>query len=311
MSVSWSDEVDEILGGDLAVGVAYLTPAKGVMIAPMAPVGLRDREAGTVTLTSSLALWKKLDRMRRNPGVAVAYHTRDHALTDRSGFVLVQGRASFDTTPDRAFLESITPEWNRFLGERSTGLIGRTQHTYYWERIAIDVRVERVLFWRDTAATGEPEVFGSPPPTPPAPQKPPGKGTEPRVEVGKVAGSVNDLKHTLLGWNGSDDIPDVVPVSAAQETADGLRLTVPPGRVPPGGRRAGLTAHQFQPRMLGQNQRIHSGWMEADGDTVNYSPHTRSGYALPASKALYLFACATLATRMRAARRARIAPAKA
>ena len=42
---AWSDEVDEILGGDLAAGFAYLTPAKGVVITPMAPLGLRDREA--------------------------------------------------------------------------------------------------------------------------------------------------------------------------------------------------------------------------------------------------------------------------
>ena len=51
MSVSWSDEVDEILASDLAAGFAYLTPAKGVVITPMAPLGLRDREAGTVTET--------------------------------------------------------------------------------------------------------------------------------------------------------------------------------------------------------------------------------------------------------------------
>jgi hypothetical protein len=307
-SVRWSDEVDEIMGGDLAVGLAYLTPAKGVMIAPMAPLGLRDRDAGTVTVTSSLALWKKLERMRRNPGVAIAYHTREHAFADRPGFVLVQGRASFDTTPDREYLESITPQWNRYLGERETGLIGRTQHVYYWERIAIVIHVERVLYWRDTAATGEPEVFGSPVPPPPPPQKPPGKGTGPREDVDKVAGSVGKLRHSLLGWCGSDDIPDVVPVSGAEATAEGVRLRVPPGRVPPGGRRAGLTAHQFEPKMLGQNQRIHSGWVEAQGEDVIYAPHTRAGYALPASKALYLVACASLATRMRAARKAGAAP---
>jgi hypothetical protein len=309
VSVTWSDEVDEILAGDLAVGLAYLTPAKGVMISPMSPFGIRDREAGTVTLSSSLALWKKLDRMRRNPGVAVAYHTRDHAFTNRPGFVLVQGRAAFDTTPNREWLESITPQWNKYLGERSTGLIGRTQRVYYWERIAINIQIERILYWRDTAATGDPEVFGSPVPPPPEPQRPPDKGTGPREDVGKVAGSVNKLRHTLLGWCGSDNMPDVVPVSGAEGTPNGVRLRVPPGRVPPGGRRAGLTAHQFQPKMQGQNQRIHSGWMEAQGDDVVYAPHTRAGYALPESKAVYLVACASLATRMRAARRAGIAPA--
>ena len=66
MAGGWSDEIDEILGGDLAAAFAYLTPAKGVVITPMAPLGLRDREAGTVTLSTSLALWRKLDRIRRN-----------------------------------------------------------------------------------------------------------------------------------------------------------------------------------------------------------------------------------------------------
>src|SRR2546426_5655051 len=97
----WRADVAEILAPDLAAGFSYLTPAKGVVITPMAPLALRDRRAGTVTVTTSQAMWKKLDRIRRNPGVAVAYHAREHGLTDKSGFVLIQGRASFPTTPDR------------------------------------------------------------------------------------------------------------------------------------------------------------------------------------------------------------------
>src|SRR5688572_31750975 len=118
MPVTWSDDVDEILEGDLVAGLAYLTPAKGVVISPIAPLALRDRDRGTVTVTTSLALWRKLDRIRRNPNVAMAYHTRKHALTDRPGYVLVQGRASFDPKPDREWLESIEPQHDTFLGPR-------------------------------------------------------------------------------------------------------------------------------------------------------------------------------------------------
>src|SRR5437588_9667000 len=146
--VSWPDEVDEILASDLAAGFAYLTPARGVVITPMAPLALRDREAGTVTLTTSQAMWKKLDRIRRNPGVAVAYHAREHGLTNRAGFVLVQGRASFPTTPDRGWLESITPEWDRFLGPRSGGLAGRILEVYYWQRVPITIQVERIVAYQ-------------------------------------------------------------------------------------------------------------------------------------------------------------------
>jgi len=305
VGVNWSDEVDEILTGDLAAGFAYLTPAKGVVIAPMAPLGLRDREAGTVTLTTSLGLWKKLDRVRRNPGVAVAYHAREHGLSDRPGFVLVQGRASFSPKPDRAWLESITPNWDRFLVPKSGGPLGRLLDVYYWQRVAIDVQVERIVAYPDDAARQDPDVVGAEPPAPPASHEEPSSGTEPRVDVKSVAAHAERLPHTLLGWCGSDELPEVMPVSAAHPHVDGLRLDLPPGSVPTGGRRAGLTSHKFWPRMVGQEQRIHTGWLTADGErSVRYSPHTKSGYRLPPSKLLYNVGCASIARGMRGARKA-------
>ncbi len=309
MSVGWSDEVDEILGGDLCAGLAYLTPAKGVMIVPMAPLGLRDRERGTVTLTSSLALWTKLERIRKDPGVAVAYHAREHGETDRPGYILVQGRASFDTTPDRAWLKSITPAWDRFLVPKKGGLTGRLLDTYYWQRIAIEIAVERVVHFADDAAESEPVVTGSPRPGAPAPQRAPKNGTAPRVDVAKAAADAARVPHTLLGWCGEDGLPEVVPVRVESHDDTGLRLRTPAGAVPAGGRRAGLTSHRFWPQMVGQDQRLHSGWLDAADGVVDYAPHTRAGYKLPASKLVYHVGCASLATRMRAARKAGIAPA--
>ena len=305
MSVGWSDEIDEILAGDLAAGFAYLTPARGVVITPMAPLGLRDRNAGTVTLSTSLGLWKKLDRVRRNPGVAVAYHARDHGLTDRPGFVLVQGRASFSTTPNRAWLESITPEWEQHLGPRATGLAGRMLDVYYWNRVAIDIQVERITAYGDDSASSTPEVVGATPAPPADPQSEPKGGTEPRVDADRAAAAAQNLPHTLLGWCGSDEMPEVVPASAAAAGADGIELRVPDGAVPPGGRRAGLTSHEFQPRMIGQEQRIHTGWMSGEGgNSVLYAPHTKAGYKLPASKLAFTLGSATLAFRVRGARKA-------
>jgi hypothetical protein len=305
--VSWTDDVDEILASDLAAGFAYLTPARGVVITPMAPLALRDRQAGTVTLTTSQALWRKLDRIRRNSGVAVAYHAREHGLTNRPGFVLVQGRASFPTTPDRAWLESITPEWERFLGPRSTGLAGRMLEVYYWQRVPITIQVERIVAYPDDAAGSEPQVLGNPP-DPAAAQKPPGGGTAPRVDAGRVAAHAQRLPHTLLGWCGSDEMPEVVPVGAVGGEDAGVKLSVPPGSVPAGGRRAGLTSHQFQPRMIGQEQRVHTGWLESDGSNqVQYAPHTNAGYRLPASKLAFTLATGTIAFRMKRAREAGVA----
>lgn len=307
MPVTWPDEIDEILAGDLAAGFAYLTPAKGVVITPMAPLGLRDRDAGTLTLSTSLGLWKKLERIRRHSGVAVAFHARDHGLTDRPGFVLVQGRASFERDPDREWLESITPEWERFLGPRVRGPAGRLLDVYYWQRVAVNVTVERLVAWPDEAGNGSPTVYGAPLPAATPEQRPPRGGTEPRTPVEKPAADIQRLPHALLGWAGADEVPHVVPVRVARVAGELVELDVPDGAVPEGGRRAGLTAHEFQPRMIGQEQRVHTGWLEAREGLVTYAPHTRAGYRLPRSKLASVIGSASLATRMKASRKAGIA----
>ena len=101
----WSDVDDEIIGGDLTAALAYLTPAGGVVLTPVAPIGLRDRDAGTVGFTTSLGFGRKLDRIDEDPRVALAYHAREHGFATAPRFVLVQGSATYDAHPDREYLE--------------------------------------------------------------------------------------------------------------------------------------------------------------------------------------------------------------
>jgi hypothetical protein len=68
----WTDADDAVIGGDLTAALGYVTPAGGVVVAAVAPVGLRDREAGTVGFTTSLGFGRKLERLRRDPKVAPA-----------------------------------------------------------------------------------------------------------------------------------------------------------------------------------------------------------------------------------------------
>jgi hypothetical protein len=77
-----------------------VTPLGGVALAPVSNFGLHDRRNGVVTVNSSVGAWKKLDRIRRNPHVALAFHTRAHAAHDRPEYVLVQGWASLQPAVD-------------------------------------------------------------------------------------------------------------------------------------------------------------------------------------------------------------------
>ena len=107
MPVRWNDEVEEVLAGDLTAALAYVTPSGGAVVMAVAPIGLRDREAGTITFTTSLGLGRKLERIRREPRVALAYHAREHGFASGSTYALVQGTASITEQPDRDYLETV------------------------------------------------------------------------------------------------------------------------------------------------------------------------------------------------------------
>jgi Pyridoxamine 5'-phosphate oxidase len=295
----WPDAVDEILGGDQAVALATVTPARGVIITPLTNFAIRDRDAATLeAINTSVGLWKKLERVERNPQVALAYHTREHGYTDRPEYVLVQGRATHTPLDDRDYLPRNREQWDRFADPVDTNpLWKRWRRVYHW-RAAITVQVERVIVWPDLSCRGTPVVHGTPLPEDPPPQSPPGKGTGPRVDHERIAKRAQRLPYVLLGWAGADGYPMVVPTEATGATANGITLS---GPMPPGARRAGLTAHWFAPKMVGQEQRIHTGWL----DEGVYAPHTKAGYRFPESPFLFkLLSGLTTRTGLRAARRA-------
>ena len=181
----WPDEVDDVLGGDLTCAIAYVTPAGGAVVTAVAPIGLRDREANTVGFTTSLGFGRKLDRLRTEPRIAMAYHAREHGVGDGANrrYVLVQGRASFDADPDPDYLENeIGPRSVRYMGEPRRGFFwDRWLQAYYADRVLVTVAVERIVAWPDLQTEGAPLVVGSERPAePPKPQPAPKKGTGPR-----------------------------------------------------------------------------------------------------------------------------------
>ena len=255
-----------------------MTPAGGVVVTPVAPIGLRDRDAGTVGFTTSLGFGKKLERIKRNPKVALAYHAREHGFSDSSLFVLVQGTAKPAARPSRQYLEEfIQPRAERFMGPPKRGRFwDRWLEAYYSDRVPVDVQVERVLAW-----PGDELVSA------PAPQDPPGHGTGPRVKAVKL-----DLPHRLLGWVGENGFPEVVPVDFGPPTDAGIPVSSGAG-LPAGGRRAGVLTHDYRAQLIGIESRQHTGWL-SDGI---YAPHTAAGFKAPANKTVLLLANGFMARR--------------
>jgi hypothetical protein len=306
--MNWPDNVQEILEGDQAIALALLTPARGVVLTPMTNFALQDREAGTVTINSSVGMWRKLERMRRDPQVALAFHTREHGFSDRREFVLMQGSASFSEPSDpAAWMETMGANWERFGGQpRAIGpLWERWLAAYHW-RVNVEVAVERAIVWPDLECSGAPAIYGSPLPGQPASQRPPARGTGPRIDHVRAARLAARLPNLLLGWAGADGFPVVAPVAVAGCEARGVALHAPDGLLPAGGRRGGLLAHRFSRHVVGQRQRKHSGWLEVDAASggARYAPHTQSTYNLPPSRLAYNLAAGFVSRRgLRAARR--------
>ena len=289
----WSDAEDAIIGGDLTAALAYVTPARGAVVTPVAPIGLRDRESGTVDFTTSLGFGRKLDRIKANPRVALAYHAREHGFASEPLFVLVHGHASYDANPDPAVLaERVQPASTRFMGPPRKGRFWDWWlSAYYADRVLVTVRVERVIAWPDLACAGAPSVRGAPLPSgEPESQPPPQQGTGPRVDGERAARRLRKLPHVLLGYVGADGFPMVVPTNVGAAGESGIVLG---GRLPAGGRRAGMLAHRYEPKLIGLETRQHTGWLQDDV----YAPHTENGFRAPANKTVLLLGNGLMAKR--------------
>ncbi|OBK13742.1 pyridoxamine 5'-phosphate oxidase family protein [Mycobacterium asiaticum] len=292
MNVQWPEELEEVLAGDQVLAMASVTPARGVVVTPMTNFGPHDRSTGTARVNSSASANKKLDRTRRNPNVALAFHTRHFSTASSRQYVLVQGTATIGE-PIENYPATLGERWKEKEGPLPNAVWRRWLRIYY-TRLSVDIAVRRIIVWPDLRAGGEPTIIGEALSPPPSSQRPPAGGTAARVDCDRVAKAAGKLENLLLGWVGDDGLPVVVPVSVSTSGGDGsaVRLDAAAAILPPGCRRAGLTAHEFSCHPTSEHERLYTGWLEVDdsGCTANYYPHTDFGFYIPPSTLLYRLA---------------------
>jgi hypothetical protein len=300
MTVGWTDDVEVIFAGDLTVALGYRTPAAGVVVQAVAPIGLQDRERGTLGFTTSLGFSKKLERIASDPRVAMAFHAREHGRATGTQYVLAHGGARVIEKPSEAERARVRTSATAYLGPPKEGRFWDWWlQEYYVSRVPVEVTATRILTWPTLAAAGTPQLVGGDPlpdDSPPA-QQPPKLGTRPRVDVARAFRRLSATAHLLLGFAGADGYPIVLPVQLGGHDEGGFwhRSAAP---LPPGGRRAGLLGHTYKPQLIGLETRQHTGWLEVDATgQARYAPHTEAGYKAPANKTLLLLLNGTLAKR--------------
>lgn len=294
--LKWPDMAHEVLKGDLTVAVAYPTPAGGTVVTSVSPIGIADRTTGRVGFTTSLGFPKKLERILHNPRVSVAYHTRMHGFATHNCYILAQGNATVDLSPSAQRLAQVIDASETFLGKIKRGKVWDwLLHEYHHKRVLIDIDVERLTTWPDLSAHQPMTVTGPSWPQPPTEQQPPRNGTTPRVRVSTLARQIAPLPHRLLAYQGTDGYPVILPVSLTGHHETGLRLTAPPGLLPPGKRRAGFLAHTFRPQCVGLSMRTLTGWLTVEDDQALYAPHTSTGLTAPPNRTVQTIANGLLA----------------
>jgi hypothetical protein len=286
--MSWPDEVDEILAGDLVVAVGSPTPMSGVVLNSVTPLGLRDRNTGTVAFTTSLGFGRKLERIAADPRIAVAYHTRQHGHSNRPGVVLVQGDASVDADYSQDARDRLAQRAAEHIGQVVSGRFWDWWlQVYYLDRVRVDVRARRIVWWPTGSLHDQPVVFGAPlPEQGPSSQSPPRAAATPRVPMAKVRRSTRK-PHQVLGFVHADGMPFITPVADPGVVDNGLVFKNPGNLLPHGARRAGFLAHDFRPGLIGLSTATHTGWL-AVNEAALWTPHTRHGFVAPPNKTLLL-----------------------
>ena len=277
MPVGWSDQDDAIIGGDLTAGLAYCTPAGGPSWPRSPRSASRDRERGEVIFTTSLGLGRKLERIRANPRVALAYHAREHGFATAPATCSCRGTASFDTSPDQRVLEEVVrPASVRFLGPPKTGFFwDRYLQEYYADRVLVTVAVERVAGWPDRAAKASRSSAARR-------RRPILRRRRLRPKRAPARGWTSHARRSgcapcptsSLAFPGADGFPLVYPVEVGQAGERGIALRAAEGLLPPGGRRAGLLGHRFNAKLIGLETRQYTGWLEVEGEERDLrAPH--------------------------------------
>jgi hypothetical protein len=251
--------------------------------------------AGAIDLTTGLGYPKKADDAERNPQVALLFSDPTGSGIDPSCAVLVQGTARVDYSDLDANRERYWKESGEKLPatkEMQPPSFLRGQFSWYYTRIYVYVRPERVFVWSDGDFSKDPTLYGThleearshhsaePETPPPAPE---GGAPEWDARMEELGGRHETAVLTLVG-------PDGFPFSLRlpirpDRAAHRVHLGELPDWLPAAPSKACLTAHAHGPRFEWQTNFQVRGDLVLEGGEWSLVPHRLvGGFELPESK---------------------------
>jgi hypothetical protein len=230
-----------------------------------------EQGGAAIDVTTGLGYPKKADDARTHPSVALLFSDPTGSGIDSGIRVLVQGTATIDD-------EDLKANADRYLRESALKLPAtkkmhppkplRPAFNFYYARIYISVRPERIFVWPGGDLNEEPTVHGAH-----LEEVRSGHSEEPPEEHGAPAGGstawdqrmafLGEHETGVLSWLGPDGFPIAVRVPYAADSArNEIRIKADPAGLPVLEGRACLTVHRHAPDFTWQRN------MQVRGDLV-------------------------------------------
>jgi Pyridoxamine 5'-phosphate oxidase len=245
----------------------------------------------TIDVTTGLGYPKKADDARAHPSVSLLFSDRTGSGLESEIKLLVQGTATIDD-------EDLKANAERYLRESGIKLPAtkkmhppkplRPAFNFYYARIYIKVRPERIFVWPDGDVTQEPTVHGAH-----LEEVRSGHTEEPPEDHGEPAGGsaawdrrmdfLGEHETGVLSWLAPDGFPIAVRVPyTADPSRREVRIEGEPAGVPVLEGRACLTVHRHAPDFTWQRNMQVRGNLVRSSDGLRLVPRKIvGGFEIP------------------------------
>jgi hypothetical protein len=290
MTATLPSEVREAFSHYITCEYTTIDARQQPIVWPVTPY--YDDGAETIDVTTGLGYPKKANDARANPRVSLFFSDPTGSGVDGGRRVLVQGTAEVD---DRDLVANRERYW-RESGEKLPATKDmhppkplRGIFNWYYTRLYVKVRPERVFLWPDGDHAKPPEVIDSHQEEvrsghveePPEPLVPPEGGKRAWDErIGELG---DRYENAVLAWIAPDGFPLSARVPVVPEPAmERIALGHGPAAMPLTEGRACLTAHRHAPDFSWQENFQVRGDLVREGDSWALVPHRLvGGFELP------------------------------